>query len=100
MKHKTFTILGMHCASCAVRNEEAIKKIPGVKEVSVNFGTHNASVHFDENQVSEDVLYEAVVKNGYKVMAEESKHEHHDMAKMEVSESSSTTFSETSMASS
>ncbi|MFA6354786.1 MAG: heavy metal translocating P-type ATPase [Candidatus Paceibacterota bacterium] len=70
MKTKTFAIIGMHCASCSVRNESSLKKLPGVKSASVNFGTHSATVEFDETQISEDKLYEAVIKNGYRILQE------------------------------
>lgn len=72
MKTKTFAIIGMHCASCSVRNESSLKKLPGVKNASVNFGTHSATVEFDETQINEEKLYEAVVKNGYRVLQESS----------------------------
>ena len=76
MKTKTFNIVGMHCASCVTLNERALKKVKGVKDASVNFGTHSATVEYDENQASEKMLHDAVIKNGYKVLAEESMHEH------------------------
>lgn len=81
MKTKNFTILGMHCASCSVRNEVSLKKVPGVSDASVNYATQVATVEFDENQVTEQALYDAVIKNGYKVAPQksqrESSHEHH-----------------------
>ena len=69
---KTFTIVGMHCASCVLRNERSLKKIKGVENASVNFATHSATVEFDESLASEKDLYSAVIKNGYKVISEES----------------------------
>lgn len=71
MKTTTFNIVGMHCASCVALNEGSLKKIQGVKDASVNFGTHSATVEFDETMVSEKSLHEAVIKNGYKVLTEE-----------------------------
>lgn len=44
MKTTTFNIVGMHCASCVVRNEKSLKKVKGVRNASVNFGTHSATV--------------------------------------------------------
>src|SRR3989344_5872219 len=84
MKTITFSIVGMHCASCVVRNEQALKKIKGVKEASVNFGTHSATVEYDEKEVSEKMLYDAVIKNGYKVLAESSMHEHREQSRKEL----------------
>ena len=67
MRSTTFAIGGMHCASCAARNERALSKLAGVLKASVNYGTHSARVEFDETAVSENALHEAVEKSGYKV---------------------------------
>lgn len=75
----------MHCASCVALNERALKKIKGVKDASVNFGTHSATVEYDESQASEKMLYDAVIKNGYKVLAEASMHEHRKQNQEELS---------------
>jgi len=72
MATATFEISGMHCAACAVRNERTLRKIPGVRDANVNLGTRRARVEFDEAAVSEPVLREAIVENGYEVLAEES----------------------------
>ena len=37
MKKTIFKIKGMHCASCALKIESEIKKIPGVNSSVVNF---------------------------------------------------------------
>jgi len=66
-KTANFMIVGMHCASCAVRNERSLKMIPGVLGASVNFGTHTATVTYDPALTSEPLLHEAVVATGYKV---------------------------------
>src|SRR5712672_1049140 len=69
MTTATFAIGGMHCASCAARNERALQKIPGVREANVNLGTRSARVEFDDAAVSEAALHEAIVENGYEVLA-------------------------------
>ena len=74
----------MHCASCVVRNERVLKKIKGVKDASVNYGTHSATVQYDETVASEKMLYDAVIKNGYKVLAEASMHEHREQSQKEM----------------
>src|SRR3989344_8680511 len=68
MKKSTFNITGMHCASCVVRNEKALKKVPGVAEASVNFALKQAAVTYDEAQASEHDLHEAVRSMGYKAV--------------------------------
>jgi Cu+-exporting ATPase len=83
MTTAAFAIGGMHCAACAVRNERTLRKIPGVREASVNLGTRRARVEFDETAVSEAALHEAIVENGYEVLAGESG-DHRQQARQEV----------------
>ncbi len=56
------SILGMRCAGCVSAVEEAIKAVPGVTEVSVNFADHSATVAGD---VDADVLKQAISEAGY-----------------------------------
>ena len=69
-----FQIEGMHCGSCAVRNENTLKKLPGVRDASVNYAMGNARVEYDETQVSETALHDAVTRGGYKVVARDHGH--------------------------
>jgi Cu+-exporting ATPase len=84
MKAATFNIAGMHCASCAARNERTLKKIAGVIDASVNYATHSARVQFDESIVSLGGLYDAVVKNGYQVLTPEFAGDHKEHARQEL----------------
>lgn len=67
-KTAEFTILGMDCASCAVRNERALRKVPGVSDASVNFATRRARVDYDPTSAKEEDFLEAVRKTGYRTM--------------------------------
>ena len=71
-----FQIEGMHCGSCAARNENALKKLPGVRDASVNYAMGSARVEYDAAQVSEQALHEAVARGGYKVVAKGHGHDH------------------------
>lgn len=84
MKTTQFTIGGMHCASCAIRNERSLKKVKGVKNASVNFATHSATVEYDEDLTNEQALHEAIIKTGYKVLTHESIHLHKEQSKKEL----------------
>lgn len=84
MKTTTFQIGGMHCASCSIRNERALKKVKGVKNAAVNFATHSATVEYDEDLTNEQALHETIIKNGYKVLAHESMHVHKEQSKKEL----------------
>ena len=76
----------MHCASCVVRNEDALKKLPGVTDASVNFGTEKATVEYDETKVGEKDFHRAIEENGYRVAAPAAggEHAHHHPATNEL----------------
>ena len=57
---------GMTCASCAMRIEKGLKKVPGVKEASVNLATERASVMYDPAQTSIEQMVQKVDAVGYK----------------------------------
>ena len=57
---------GMTCASCSARVERALRKVPGVQEVSVNLATESAAVRLSA-PVSAELLSSAVRKAGYEV---------------------------------
>ena len=57
-------IEGMSCASCVTRVEKALKKVPGVTEVSVNLATERASIT-TQDAASTAALIAAVEKAGY-----------------------------------
>ena len=84
MKKVLFNIGGMHCASCAIRNEKALKKVEGVKSASVNFATHSASVEYDDKITNEHSIHQAIIKTGYKVLEHESGHIHKEKSKKEL----------------
>jgi len=67
MKKVKLSISGMHCGSCAGNIERALKKVPGVKEVTVSAVTNKAFVEVDE-KASEEEMKKAVSKAGYKVL--------------------------------
>ncbi len=56
---------GMTCASCAARIERALRKVPGVAEATVNFGTETATVAFSPTEARVADLLAAVEKAGY-----------------------------------
>lgn len=78
MKTKTFSIRGMHCASCANTIERFLKKETGVKNASVNFAVEKATVEYDEAQVRDEDLSRAVRDAGYEAVMEEEAGEHHE----------------------
>lgn len=61
-----FPVQGMSCASCVARVERSLASVPGVRDVSVNFATEQASVKA-RGDVGMDTLKAAVAKAGYSV---------------------------------
>jgi Cu+-exporting ATPase len=55
----------MHCASCVLRVENALKKVSGVESAAVNLATEQATVAFDPQACTLDSLYQAVEEAGY-----------------------------------
>lgn len=72
---KTYTVKGMHCASCASIIERTVKKIPGVIDVSVGVGTEKAKVTFDPEKVSHEDMNEKLSPLGYVLVPETSPEE-------------------------
>lgn len=63
----SFPVEGMTCASCALRVEKSLAKVPGVTEVSVNLATETATVG---GTAAPDALRAAVEAAGYTVPEE------------------------------
>ncbi|MFM0241131.1 heavy metal translocating P-type ATPase [Paraburkholderia phytofirmans] len=65
-QHSTeLAIGGMTCASCAMRVEKALAKVPGVVGATVNLATETATVSLDGAAAAPDALIAAVRKARY-----------------------------------
>ncbi len=62
----TLELEGMTCASCVMRIEKKLKKVPGVAEASVNLATEKGTVSFDPTLTNVEGLVKAVEAAGYK----------------------------------
>ena len=47
---KKFKLQDLDCANCAAKMEEAIKKLPGVNDASVNFMTQKMMIDADDER--------------------------------------------------
>ena len=47
---KTFKLIDLDCAHCAAKMEEAIKKLPGVTNASVNFLQQKFTLEASDDQ--------------------------------------------------
>lgn len=68
---KTFSVKGMHCASCVRVIEKSVGKIPGVASCNVNLATEQATVNYDSSKVTKEQIGDAVSQVGYQAMIDE-----------------------------
>ena len=57
---KRFNLTDLDCASCATKMEQAIKKLPGVRDASVSFLTQKLTLDADDARF--DAIVQEVVK--------------------------------------
>lgn len=62
----TLVLEGMTCASCAMRIEKGLKKVPGVLDASVNLATELGTITYDPAQTSIEQMVQKVEAVGYK----------------------------------
>lgn len=63
-----FAIRGLDCASCAIDVGRALKKVPGVLEVNINYVVDRGYVEFDATRTSWDSIAKALEDKGYVVV--------------------------------
>ncbi len=63
-----FALEGMTCASCAMRIEKGLKKLPGVLDAQVNLATEQATVRYDSAHVQPEQMVQKVDAVGYKAI--------------------------------
>ncbi len=65
---KTFPVLNMTCASCAVSTESIIKAQPGVVSAAVNYAAATVWVEYLPNMISVEEIQKAVQSIGYDLL--------------------------------
>jgi len=70
MKNATYSISGMHCASCANIIERQLSKLEGIESVTVNFATETAYLRFDEKKTTLNLLNKSISKYGYRLISD------------------------------
>lgn len=68
MHQTTFSVKGMHCASCAGIIERTFKKTDGVHAAEVNYGTETAKLSFDVAKVHPKDLSKKIEPLGYSLV--------------------------------
>ena len=66
MKEVKLNIEGMHCTGCSTRLEKVLNNVDGVEDEKVSLEEKKADIKYDETQVSEKELIEAVKDAGFK----------------------------------
>lgn len=72
---KTFPVLELSCASCAVNAENILKSQQGVVNAAINFATATAAVEYIPGVTNPINLKKAVQSGGYDLLIEENKEE-------------------------
>lgn len=75
---KVYRVKGMHCASCASIIERTVKKIDGVSDISVNSGTENAKILFNDSEINSEDFNKKLEPLGYSLI-EDMPHANHGM---------------------
>ncbi|MFQ9315180.1 heavy metal translocating P-type ATPase [uncultured Dysgonomonas sp.] len=70
---KTFPVLQMSCASCAISAESIVKGLDGVNNASVNFATATLSVEYQPDVITPEQIRTAVQDGGYDLLIEDDK---------------------------
>lgn len=66
MKKIKLTIEGMHCTSCGSNVERAVKKVKGIKSISVSILTNKAIIEAEDN-INLEEIKKIISKIGYNV---------------------------------
>src|SRR6185312_9361671 len=69
---KTFPVLNMSCASCAVSSQSTLENIPGVINVAVNYANAKANIEYIPTITSPQKFKSALQNVGYDLMIDES----------------------------
>ena len=64
---KTYTV-NMHCPSCEMLLE-GFEDLPGVEKIEAHYKDQKLTVTFDDTQVTEDYIMNAVRKEDYEITA-------------------------------
>ena len=64
---KTYTIPNMHCPACNMHLEGIEDELPGILFIKANYKKQAMEIEFDEQQVSEDAIREAIEELGYEI---------------------------------
>lgn len=73
MQKITYSVKGMHCASCSYVVTNALNQLDGLKSCNVNIGTEKAVLEFDSAKVNIQKINAVLKPLGYSIVEEEIK---------------------------
>lgn len=68
MIKKIFRVTDMHCPNCAMRIESIEDELTGIQRISASYRSGQVEVVFNEKEVSESEIIDAVEKIGYAIL--------------------------------
>ncbi|MCA9308106.1 cation transporter, partial [candidate division WWE3 bacterium] len=51
MNKETYSIIGMHCASCKALIERTLNKTEGIKSAQINYGAEKLTLEYDPTKI-------------------------------------------------
>ncbi len=63
-----FAIRGLECASCAIDVGRALRKVPGIAEININYMVNKGYVEFDPEKITWEGVSQALTHRGYTVV--------------------------------
>lgn len=66
-----YMVQNLHCPLCATTLEDGLKKVAGIKTVSVNINMKSANINFDEKVISAQELARAMTQTAHAMGARE-----------------------------
>ncbi|MDN4753493.1 heavy metal-associated domain-containing protein [Porphyromonadaceae bacterium W3.11] len=71
MTEKKFTVNGMKCAGCVSAVEMGLKNMKGVQSVSADLAGKNATIKYNEEEVTPEALRDEVKELGFELLINE-----------------------------
>lgn len=70
MTKQRLKIRGMHCVGCAILIDGALEDVAGVRSATTSYARQSVEVQYDEQQVSQETLLDAIKQAGYEAILE------------------------------
>jgi len=69
MEKTKLRVEGMTCGHCEIAVQDAVRKLPGVKNVKANKDKKEAAVEYDASLVTPDQIISVINDTGYNVIS-------------------------------